>query len=73
MVLFKDNEFPDGERFIIHYEEDGFETYVEVFPDLSTKTYHTRYIPSKTIKTFDRLKELAEEVAMEECIKKYYA
>lgn len=71
MVLFKDNEFPDGDRFIIHYEEDGFETYVEVFPDLSTKCYHTVFSDKKR-KSVEKLQQAAEEVAIEECIKKYY-
>jgi hypothetical protein len=74
MVQYKGNEtaFPDDDRFIVHYEEPGFETYVEVFPDLSTKTYYTVYDVKKTNKMLSELEAAAEEVAMDECIKKYY-
>lgn len=74
MVQYKGNEtsFPNDERFIVHYEEPGFETYIEVFPDLSTKSYHTVYDVNKTDKTLSELETAAEETAMDECIKKYY-
>lgn len=59
------------DRFIIKFESDGFETYVEVFGDFSCKSYLTVYDPFKAKESLEDLEYQAEEAAIDKFVEQY--